>query len=402
MAEPRCPPRVYDRGVRTRRSTSLAAILGALVIAGCEGTGPLQIYVPPDDAGASTGGAGASSMSGGSGGFSMGGSDAGISPVLVAITPTPATNGAEPTAADDLEADLATFGAGARAAIVIVPWSALPSGEDPGLAKRIAFYEANEKRVLVNLAIVDRLADQRPAAIKGTAWNSAASLDAAHQAIDTIFEAGGPTIRFLTFARDADVYLAAHPAERSAFVSFIKDACAYAKGHSSAAVDFAAGGALSSAAPKSEPSFADLLDAGDVIAFSHLPGLGTYETDATSNVVTEIGSLADAAGSKPIVLQAAGAPTDGLAGGSEAAQQTYFSTLFGAVGARRPSFALLDVTELSDAPPATCAAWAVSQGEPADGAMAAYACSLGVWSSDGAPKPAWSAVIAGAAALSSP
>ena len=60
------------------------------------------------------------------------------------------------------------------------------------------------------------------------------------------------------------------------------------------------------------------------------------------------------------------------------------------------------MTELHDAPASACAAWVASQGEAPDGPLAAYACSLGVLTTDGTPKPAWSAVIAGAAALSTP
>lgn len=392
---------MYDRGVRARRSVLLASIFG-LSIAGCDGLGPAQIYVPPGTTTSSTGGGSGSTSTAGSGGASTGtASTGGLSPVLVAITATPASDGDTPTEAAEIEADLATFGAGARAAIVTLPWSDVPEGSDEALAKRIAFYASHDKRVLVNLAVVDRLADRRPPEVQGEPWNATSTLDAAHAALDTIFAAGGASIGFVTFGRDVDRWLAAHPGERAAFVAFAKEVCAYAKEHAPSP-DLVVGVALSPDAPKSDPSFADLLDAGDVVAFSYLPGLGTYETDAASGVAAAITALADAAGSKPIVLQAAGAPTDGLAGGSEVAQQTYFSTLFGAIGARRGSFVLVDVMELHDAPHAECAAWAVSQGEPADGPMAAYACSLGVWKTDGTPKPAWSAVIAGAAALSTP
>jgi hypothetical protein len=392
---------VYDRRVGARTSIPVVAAV-CLLLAGCDGIGPAEIQVPRDDAGQSNGGSGGSQSSGGGGAGTGGTTDPSVSPVLVAITPTPASNGSEPSAADAIEADVTTFGAGARAAIVVLPWDEVPVGEDPALKKRLDFYAAHHRRVLVNLAVVDRLADHRPASLADAAWNAPVALEAVHQALDTVFEAGGDAVRFVTFGRDVDLYLAAHPLERAAFVTFAKEACAYARGHAGAAADLAVGVAFSPAAPKSEPSFAQLLEAEDIVAFSYFPGLGTYEADATSGVVATISGLADASLGRPIVLQAAGAPSDAMAGGSEATQQMFFTTLFGAIGARRSSFALASVTELHDAPSPTCAAWVASQGEPPDGPFAAYACSLGVLHTDGAPKPAWSAVIAGAAALSSP
>ena len=393
---------MYDRRVGARNSIPVVATTIALLLLGCDGLGPAEIIVTSGNGGHASGGKDGGQSAGGGGASTGGTTSTSVSPVLVAITPTPASTGGEPSAADAIEADVATFGAGARAAIVVLPWDELPSGEAPALKKRLAFYAAHDRRALVNLAVVDRLADRRPAPIAGAAWNAPATFDLLHKALDTVFDAGGDAIRFVTFGRDVDLYLAAHPAERGAFVAFAKEACSYARGHSGAAADLGAGVAFSPAAHKSEPSFAELLDAQDIVAFSYFPGLGTYEADATSGVVTTISGLADAALGRPIVLQAAGAPSDALAGGGEATQQAFFATLFGAIGAHRSSFALASVTELHDAPAASCAAWVASQGEPPDGPFAAYACSLGVLHADGLPKPAWSAVIAGAAALSSP
>ncbi len=393
---------MYDRDVGARRSLPVVAAAVFLLLAGCDGLGPAEIQVPREDGGQSTGGKGGGQSTGGGGTSTGGTTDPGVSPVLVAITPTPTSNGGDPSAASVIEADVTTFGAGARAAIVVLPWDKVPSGEDLALKKRLDFYTAHDRRVLVNLAVVDRLADHRPAALADAAWNAPQTMDAIHQALDTVFEAGGAAVRFVTFGRDVDLYLAAHPIERSAFVAFAKEACAYARGHTGAAPDLAVGVAFSPAAPKSEPSFAQLLEAEDIVAFSYFPGLGTFEPDATSGAVTTISGLADAALGKPVVLQAAGAPTDALAGGSEATQQAFFAALFGAIGVHRSSFALAAVTELHDAPSPTCAGWVASQGEPPDGPFAAYACSLGVMNADGTPKPAWGSVIAGAAALSSP
>jgi hypothetical protein len=321
--------------------------------------------------------------------------------VLVAITPTPLASGGEPTAAEALQADLTTFGAGARAAVIALPWDdLLADGE--ALSQRTALYGKHGLRVAVNLAVVDRVVDHRPEELAGKMWNAPETLAAMQSAVDAIFEASGDEVAFLTFGRDVDVYLAAHPGDRSGFVAFAKDACAYAKSHADAPDDLRVGVAFTTAAPKAETAYTSLLDAEDVVAFSYMPGLGTFEADAASGVAAAIAELADVGARKPVLLQAAGVPSDPLAGGSDEAQQKFFTTLFASVGARRSSFALVDVVELDDAPAGACTAWAEAQGEPADGPFAAYACSLGLVRKDGTPKPAWSAVLAGAAALSSP
>ncbi|MFO0586760.1 MAG: hypothetical protein U0441_04445 [Polyangiaceae bacterium] len=372
-----------------------------LLAAGCDGIGPPEI-ASTQTTGGHPGGSGGTSETTGGGGTSGGGTtDSPVSPVLVAIAATPASSSGEPTLADEIEADITTFGAGARAAVVSVPWTdALPLA--PSLTKRFDFYAAHDHRVLVNLAVVDRLADLRPPEIAALPWSDADAQDAVHAALDALLDAGGAAVRFVTLGRDVDVYLAAHPSERAAFVAFAKEAAAYARSHAGAASDLAVGVAFSPDAPKSEPAFPELVDASDVLGFSYFPGLGTYETDATSGVVGAVTSLADAAMNKPIVLQAVGAPSDPLAGGADATQQAFFTTLFGAIGARRSAFALVSVTELHDAPASACAAWVASQGDAPDAALTAYACSLGVLTTDGTPKPAWGAVIAGAAALSTP
>lgn len=377
--------------------------LGAASQSGCIG-GPLELYLPDNDGGGGSEGAfdAGKDDAPSDPGDDADTPDASVSPVLVAITPTPAAAGDAPTAAESLAADLATFGAGARASVVSIPWDALDGPATAALAKRTDLYADHAIRALVNLAVVDRAVDHRPAAIAAGAWSSTATLAAMRAAVDAIFGSSGDELSFLTFGRDVDVYLAAHPSERDAFIGFAKEACAYAKGHPGAPADLRVGVAFSPAAPKAETAFTALLDSEDVVAFSYFPGIDSFDSDASLGVAAAVADMADVGAAKPIVLQAAGVPSDPVAGGGDDAQATFFASLFGAIEAHRKSFALVNVVELNDAAPASCAAWAEAQGSEPGGPLAAYACSLGLRRADGAPKPAWSAVLAGSAALSSP
>jgi hypothetical protein len=382
---------------------TVATVTGLLFLAACDAGGFIEVHVQPDG-----GSGGTSEVDGGPDDAPPGQDadpstdDAGLSPVLVGITPTPLTNDGEPTSGDTLAAKLTAFGAGARAAVIVLPWDAAPSAEDPALAKATAFYAAHDKRVLLNLAVVDRVVDHRPAGLAGAKWDAPETLGLIEETIDALFASSGDEVRFLTFGRDVDVYLATHPSERSAFTSFAKSACAYARAHTAAPKDLGVGVAFSTAAPKTEVAFTDLLDVEDIVAVSYFPGLGTYEPEAASGVAAVVAQLADLGASKPIVLQATGITSAMAAGGTEDSQHQFFATLFGAVGAQRKSFALVNVVELYDAPPAACSGWAEAQGEPADGPLAAYACSLGLFRNDGTAKPAWNAVLSGAASLSTP
>lgn len=374
-----------------------------MLVAGCSGGGIIEINLPPDGGGGfgagmstGTGGQAGTTESGGTGGA------AGVAPVLVAITPTPASSSGSPSPAAALQAELTSFAAGARAAVVPVRWDGDPDAEISALSKRAEFYAEQGKRVLVRLVVVDRLADHRPASVAGKAWNAPETIAAVKEAIDMLLASSGDEVRYLTFGRDVDVYLDQHPDERPGFVAFAKEAAAYAKGHADAPKELGVGVALSTDAPKDETAFKDLVDFQDVIAFSYFPGLGTFDPGASAGVAATVTLIADVAGKKPIVLEAAGFASAAAAGGSEDAQQKFFATLFGAVTARRESFALVNVVELFDASETSCAVWAEEQGEGSDGPLAAYACSLGLFHDDGTPRPAWSAVLAGSAALSTP
>jgi hypothetical protein len=382
------------------RSSILLAVATCLLVTGCDAGGPLEIAYKPDE----TSGGGGSADAGQMDAPAMpdsgdGGQGAGLSPVLLGIAPTPF---GEATPATALAADLATFGAGARAEVIVLEWDAAPTSRDEALSKRTAFYAEHGKRVVLNLAVVDRKVDHRPAALAGASWDSSKTLAAIETSIDALFASSGDEVRFLTLGRDVDVYLAAHPGQRSAFVKFARQACGYARRHGGAPKDLGVGVAFTPSAPKMETAYNDLLDVEDITVMSYFPGIETYEPDAASGAATVMAQLGDLGASKPIVLQAAGVPTDAAAGGSDVAQQTFFTTLLGAISAQRKSFALVNVVELNDAPAGSCSAWAEAQGDPPGGPLTAYACSLGLLRGGGAPKPAWDAVLSGAAALSTP
>jgi hypothetical protein len=340
----------------------------------------------------------------GGGGAGPDAGDAGVSPVLIGITPSPRSDHAgPPTAGDLLEAELATFAVGVRGVVVTRALHELDSNAYTALAAQGDFYEAHGKRVLMNLAIVDRAADGRPAPLDTFTWDHPDVITAVHTAIDGLFASFGGELAYLTFGRDVDFYLAGHPGMRGAFEHLVEDACAYAARHGSAPVGLRVGAGFSfDGAASPDPSFDTLLDAGDVAVLSYLPGLKDGSAAPASTVAAALDSMTALAGGKPVVLQALGYPSAPGADGSEEKQQLFFQTFFDALAPRRSVFELVNVVELHDPAAVACEAYAAAQGQSPDGAFASFVCSLGLFDQGATAKPAWLEVAAGAAAFATP
>ncbi|MCC6557147.1 MAG: hypothetical protein IT372_29695 [Polyangiaceae bacterium] len=346
---------------------------------------------------------GTSDADGGGGGTSADAGDAGVTPVLVGVTPSPRSDDGEPTAGDRLEAELTTFAVGVRAVVVTralrdlqddAAWAALDALGD--------LYAAHDKRVLFDLTIVDRAADGRPAPLDALAWDDPAVALAVHQAIDGVLARFGGQLSYLALGRDVDVYLADHPDERAAFEALAAGACAHASGSPAAPEGLRVGVGFSFDGAGADPSFAPLLDAGDVAVLSHVPGRAAGQAAPASTVAGALDAMTALAGGRPVVLRGVGYPSSLAAGGSEEKQRLFFRTLFDALAPRRAAFELINVVELHDPAPAACDAYAVAQGEPSGGPFASFSCSLGLFDQGATARPAWLEVASGAAAFATP
>ncbi|HSN99740.1 MAG TPA: hypothetical protein VLS89_15700, partial [Candidatus Nanopelagicales bacterium] len=204
------------------------------------------------------------------------------------------------------------------------------------------------------------------------------------------------------FGRDVDAYLVERPSERAGFEAAATDACAYAVAHPAAPPDLRVGVGFSLAGAASGASFPALLDAGQIAAFSYLPGLADGQAAPTSDIAGALDQMAALSGGRPVVLQEIGYPSAAEAGSADDKQRLFFATLFQALAPRRASFPFVNVAELHDPAQPACDARVIAQGEPPSGTYAAFACSLGLVDRDGMEKPAWAEVAIGAATFASP
>lgn len=386
---------------------SVFSVFG-VALAGCEDEPPPE---PTLDAG--PGSDGSAPYDGGAEDAGDGGdaalpdaADAGVAPVILGITPSPRDDGdgdGEPTPGDLLQAELITFAAGVRGVAVTRALRDLDPGAPAELAQLGQRYAMHGKRVLFNLALVDGAADGRPAELAALPWDDPAAIDAVRAAVDVVLQSFGDELAYLTFGRDVDGYLATHPEDRAGFETLVLDACAYAGAHPGGAGALGVGVGFSfPGASAPDPSFAELTEAGTIVALSYLPGLPDGQAAPASEVAGALDAMAALARARPVILQAVGYPSAAEAESSEEKQRLFFATLFDALSPRRAAFPFVNVVELHDPAPAPCEAAVAAQGEDPTGSFAAFACSLGLFDQTGAARPAWSEVAAGAAAFAYP
>jgi hypothetical protein len=391
-------------GVR-RRATwlvplALAGWLGGPL--GCEPE-PIDLVTPPtpgtggttpydggpDDAGADAGDDAAPPA------------DAAPHPVLVGLDPNPRSpDGGPPGAADLLEAELTCRAVGVRAIVLLEPWNQLGDETIPALVARVASYRSKGLTVVLNVAVVDRKLDYRPVAVQSLAWDASGTTDALAATLDALVPALGPDLGALVLGRETDRYVLEHADEATGLTQFLALGVSHVGSMGASAPPVGVG--LSFAGSDPPPSYQALLGLGALAVYTYFPGIGTPSVPTDTSVSHDLDAMITLGAERPLVLEAAGLTSAAALGSSPEQQRQFLDALFGALGARRAHFAVVNVHELHDRTASGCAAEAAAQGEPPDGSVAAYACETGLRAPDGGPKPAWQGFVQGAAAFASP
>src|SRR5262249_22616597 len=140
-----------------------------------------------------------------------------------------------------------------------------------GVANEVAFYADHGVAVGIEIEVVDRAFDARPDALTALAWDDPSALDAIDATLDTLFEAVGGKVSYLSLGREADLYCAMHPADTAALTAFATHAVAHA--HARASTVHAAMGVSLDGASGGGATAAALLALGDRVLVSYFPGL---------------------------------------------------------------------------------------------------------------------------------
>lgn len=383
----------------------LPLALGAFAPSACDDQGQIEIVLPPGkipDGGNWPDVDVADGLFDGDGSFGDV-ADAGVSRVLVGVTPNPRGDG-PPVIGDLIDARLTAIAAGSRAAVVRrTPAELTTDLAFSQLESEVGMYGKNGIVVNFVYAVVDGNTRGLMDDFSGLRWIDSTVLTAMHAQLDLVMMRLGGTAPYFLLGRDVDVYLAAHPEERVDFTAFIVDLIGYVRTHPLGPPDLRIGVGFSfSGATVPDPSWLELLGASDVATSSYLPGLGFESVGLASNIAADVDVLAVSAMGKPIVIEALGYPSSDVIDGSEGKQALFLDTFFTVLGPRRSNFVFVNIEALHDLAPGRCAARATFEGQPIDGVWAAYACSLGLFTADSQPKPAWQVFVNGAATFASP
>jgi len=220
--------------------------------------------------------------------------------------------------------------------------------------------------------------------------------------IDRAFATFGPELRYLSFGREVDRYLASVSSdERSAATDFFDGALAYAKNHSQrqSGTQFGVAFSLAGLATNRSPQTTTLLAASDLPIITDLPLDSTFHALAPQAAVAALAALPNALaatgkGNAQIVVQSVGYPSSTVVGSSPSAQQQFYQALSRLLDAERERFPFVVIDVASDAEVPVCAEAAQSYGAATDPFLEAALCSLGLTDSTGSEKPAWAEVLA--------
>ena len=280
------------------------------------------------------------------------------------LTPYPATAAALSSALTDA-ADLA-YSAGARGQQINFSWGALePTVGNYDAAKLNEISTALDRAArlslvqYVGLQPINTLYRDVPAELSGRSFDDAVVQQRFRALLDRVVGAQVGRIKYLAIGNEVDTYLAAHPAELTAYTSFFRSAASYAR-----ALDPSIKVGVTGTADGVLGTHADMLatlnNAGaDVVMLTYYPirfdANGAITVRDPAAVGAEISRLLTFSGARPLVFQEAGFPSSALNLSSPEMQATFFRELFVAWRAAGGRIPYLNVFLLHDFTTQTCA-----------------------------------------------
>ncbi|MGC8668789.1 MAG: hypothetical protein ACP5VE_11810 [Chthonomonadales bacterium] len=193
-------------------------------------------------------------------------------------------------------------------------------------------------------------------------------------------------VAWVMLGNEADVYLAAHPAELEPFAELVESGRAVLHAaHRGVAVGVTAtfDGVLR------HPAVVRRLNRNtDVLGLTYYPLGGDFTVRPARDVAEDVDAMARFAGGKLIVLQEAGYPAGRGAGSSDAAQAEFVDALFAALARHARSFQAVNYFLLYDFGKDMVEGFVRYYGVPGE-RFRAFLATLGLKREDGTPRPAW-------------
>lgn len=194
---------------------------------------------------------------------------------------------------------------------------------------------------------------------------------------------------FISVGNEVDSWLAVHPDEVQPYIEFVASTRDYIH---SIEPRMGVGATITYGGIAAGLDFIpDLLAVSDAAAFTYYPLNPDFTVRDPSTAADDLALMVKVAGDLPILFQEIGYPSGYLPtpsnNSSPEKQSRFFAEFFAAVE-RYPQIRFISVLHLSDWSEDECDFFAGYYGSDA-AAFKEYLCSLGLWTVDGQPKPAY-------------
>ena len=193
-------------------------------------------------------------------------------------------------------------------------------------------------------------------------------------------------VRYVMLGNEADVYLAAHPNEIEAYAGFVERGREHLR---TLRPGLSVGVTTTFNGLRDNPQIVGRINAAmDVFALTYYPIKSDFRVRPVSDIASDFDQMTQAAGQRPLLLQAVGYPADHGSGSSEDQQAEFVDAIFDAIREHASQVCSFSFFLLHDFDRRTVDQLLAYYGS-ADPSFRAYVSTLGLKRSDGVPRKAW-------------
>jgi hypothetical protein len=236
------------------------------------------------------------------------------------------------------------------------------------------------------LKLIDNNTRGLPADLQALDW--AALSIRLNQLLDRVLPLLPAGVQWVNLGYEIDGYFFAHPAEINSFKTLLTSGKAYIKSKTALSVGtvFAFDSLLAS-----NSIFQSVAPFADHLTFDYYAQTGVFQQRDPDSPKRDIPLMIYLAAGRPVILKEVGYPSSSGLGSSELRQAQFLDSLFTALRSASGSFQGASVWAARDLPPQLLTQVAASYGMDGYSAALAFLGSLGLQTSEGAPKLAWPA-----------
>jgi len=318
-------------------------------------------------------------------------------PRVLSITADPRSVPTATLADAEAALDLA-WAAGARGVALSFSWRELEASPGvPRLGEIALAVDRAARRGLILRVAIDPIRDgvlETPDDLRGRRLDDVVVRKRFLKLVDSLAPILADRVRYLRVGSGLDMFLS-DPSHWDGYRAFYADVASevHRRLHG---VELGASVTYGGAVGPQAAQIQALNVGSDVWDLTYFPVDSRFQALAPGTVESALPAMVAAARGKPVVVEV-GYPEASALGGSLQEQADFVSRTLYAWQTEGGSIPFLSFHRLHDPTVEACAAEAAVDGRPDDGLFQAYLCSLGLRQRDGIAKPAWRALVEGAA-----